>query len=113
MIYYADIKNNLIQGYYCEEIHGSNIPSNAIRITEDLWKELITYGQVKVDFEKLSSYPSVLDDNNIVYGMDHKDAFLRYVSEIEPVDQEPTEIDKLKEEIAELKILLHSTLKIN
>lgn len=114
-IYYADIdfETNLIKGYYVRGIHGDNIPEKAIPITEELWQELLTYGQVEVDIDTLVSCISTLDNKDVAYGMEHKEAFTKFVPEVEEVEQEPTEMDKLKEEVAELKALLHSALNVN
>lgn len=113
-IYYMDIdkETNLINGFYIPEIHGEDIPEGAIAITEELWQELLSYGQAEVNTEILTSLPAILDEQ-MVLNMTHKEAFSKHVIVQEPVEQAPSEIDKLKEEVAELKAILYSTLGKN
>ncbi|SHK89468.1 hypothetical protein SAMN02745163_04616 [Clostridium cavendishii DSM 21758] len=41
MLYVAYKENGQFDGFYTEDIHGENIPKQSLKITEDLWAELL------------------------------------------------------------------------
>ena len=83
MTYYANIQDNLVQGFYCKEIHGDNIPEGSIPITEELWQELLKMGQAEItNIEKLNSVPMTMETENheeFVFGTEYCDCFKRHV----------------------------------
>ena len=108
-IFYADInkETNIINGFYCEEIHGSNIPEGSIPINEELWQHLISLGEIKVDSVGLSKVAFPLEGNN-AFDM----SFERYFSKVKPavVEVPRTEVDLLREELTELKTMMTAFL---
>lgn len=107
-IYYADIcnKTHTIKGFYCTTIHGSDIPAEAIPISFELWQYLLELGDTVVDIEGLSNVPLPLSNGG--YSIKDKEYFTKYEREFEPVP--PSEVDQLKEEVAELKLMLTSVI---
>lgn len=82
MIYYANIQDNLVQGFYCKEIHGDKIPETTIPISEDLWQELLKMGQAEViDAERLN-IPTTLEssEEEFVYGVEYVDCFATHIN---------------------------------
>ena len=91
MIYYANIQNNLVQGFYCKEIHGDNIPEGSMPITEELWQELLKMGQAEVvNKEKLNSVPMTIEtETNEEFALDVKylDCFKQHIIEVSNDEQ--------------------------
>lgn len=86
------------KGFYISDIH-KNIPSNTIKITEDLWKYLLDLNGIKFKLE-LSSVKDL-------YDISDKDLFCEDLPDASEIPQSP--LQKLEDENAEL--LLNSVKK--
>lgn len=103
-------ETGIIEGFYVEEIHGKEFCDNllqngSILISEELWQELLTYGEAKLNIEKLQSTPTTLmamKENNCL-GMDYIDYFLKH--EIPQDDQvaQPTQVELLEEKVSKME----------
>lgn len=92
-IYYMDIdqQTNIVKGFYCEEIHGINIPNECIRITEELWQYVSNMGQSTINIKKNKSLEVG------VLGIESKHIFAKVIFPQSP--PKPTEIMLIKEEL--------------
>lgn len=86
------------KGFYISDIH-KNIPTNTIKITEDLWKCLLNFNGIKLKLE-LSSIKDL-------YDISDKDLFCEDLPDISEIPQSP--LQRLENENAEL--LLNSVQK--
>lgn len=108
MLYYAHIKENQIEGYYCKEFHG-DIPKNSIAITEELWRHLLNENKIIVNIEELGKVISPLDSEESILDITYKEYFhIKDYSTDEPeLNQEPDLLERieiLEEENAQLLI---------
>lgn len=106
-IYYADIKENKIDGYYCREIH-EVIPKTAIAISKELWQHLLDENKIIADIDSLTQIVFTLDEKQC-YTIDHKDYFSIEEQSIKfkiEKTKEEKEIDTLKERINKLEKLI-------
>lgn len=96
-MYYANIKNNKINDFYVEDVHGleacnSIIKNGGIKIDEELWQHLLTLGECK--------FVGMAEERE--YTIIDKDLFERV---IQPVDTTPKQ-PSLEERLEALELLM-------
>lgn len=110
MVYYAEIQENVITGYYTKEIH-EYIPKNSIPVNEELWQHLLSHNKTIVNLEKLSEMP-ITSETESALTIEYKDIFSineEYFSEKKYNSKrinELNELDELKNKVQELEALI-------
>lgn len=102
-------ETGLIEGYYVEGIHGKEkideiLANGGIPLSTELWQELLTYGQAKVDIETLSALPITIEEGEeFGYDMSHIEYFSKVEPEVNEVEIKPTETELLAERVNNLE----------
>lgn len=108
MIFYADIKDTIIDGYYCKDLHES-IPTTAIPINEELHIHLLKENKILVDINNLTKVAFTLEEDQC-YTIEHKDFFRKQVQVKILKSEEQTKIENLEEKIKKLENLILTKL---
>lgn len=117
-IYVGEVnkETGIIEGFYVEGIHGKEkideiLANGGIPLSTELWQELLTYGQAKVDTVALSAIPVTMEEGEeFSYGMDCVGFFSKVESEVSDVAPEPTEVELLTERVNSLEDKLDKIL---
>ncbi len=96
-MYFTELKNNVIEGFYLEEINGiqkcnSVLESGGIEIDEELHQHLLSLGQCKFTGVKEGK----------MYTLSDKDLFEKVVQPVDDIPQQPS----LEERLAALEALM-------
>lgn len=104
-----DTDTNIIKGFYTEGIHGKELCSEilangGVPLSEELWQELLTYGQAKVNIDSLATIPmTVPEHGEFCFGMEHCGHFEKVEQVQEEVPHVPTQVDILEEKVLGLE----------
>lgn len=84
-MYYVDLNNKKIIGFYIEELHGKEkceeiISSDGLKIDEELWQYILTLGECKFTGTVEEREYTILD----------KDLFERVIQPVDTTPQPPT-----------------------
>jgi len=96
---YADVDNNTgeIKGWYSEEVHGENIPKNAIKVTEKVWRNALEKDHNHIDKNGKTSYVDFstkeekaqrMKNNAIKYLKETQWYFIRQLETGEPMPED-------------------------
>lgn len=96
-MFYVDLDNKKVIGFYIEDIHGvetcnSILKNGGFRIDEELWQHLLTLGECKFLGTVEQREYTILD----------KDLFERVVQPVDTTPQQPS----MEERIAALELLM-------
>lgn len=111
-------ETGIIEGFYVEGIHGKEkideiLANGGIPLSTELWQELLTYGQTKVDTVALAVIPMTMEeDGEFCYDMTCVDCFSKVEPEVNEVEVKPTEVELLTERVNTLEDKLDQILEV-